>query len=113
MFSSAFGAEAFDVADLLPLGGGLEVLHRGDLQLFEEAAGGFRRRRPGTRVTSIRVGGNFAFSFTAAGISPVSISASIFSASVLPTPGTSVARPAPRSSATETGLSRIALAAVL
>ena len=27
---------------------------------------------PGTRVTSIRVGGNFAFSFTAAGISPVS-----------------------------------------
>ena len=48
---------------------------------------------PGTRVTSIRVGGNFAFSFTAAGISPVSSSASIFSASVLPTPGTSVALP--------------------
>ena len=49
--------------------------------------------RPGTRVTSIRVGGNFAFSFTAAGISPVSSRASIFSASVLPTPGISVARP--------------------
>ncbi len=67
---------------------------------------------PGTRVTSIRVGGNFAFSFTAAGISPVSSSASIFSASVLPTPGISVARPAAASSATETGLSRIAIAAV-
>ena len=49
--------------------------------------------RPGTRVTSIRVGGNFAFSFTAAGISPVSSRASIFSASVLPTPGISVALP--------------------
>ena len=68
---------------------------------------------PGTRVTSTSVGGNFAFSFTAAGISPVAISASIFSASVLPTPGTSVARPAAARSATETGLSRIAFAAVL
>ena len=68
---------------------------------------------PGTRVTSIRVGGNLALSFTAAGISPVSSSASIFSARVLPTPGTSVARPAAARSATETGLSRIALAAAL
>ena len=67
---------------------------------------------PGTRVTSTRVGGNFAFSFTAAGISPVSSRASIFSASVLPTPGSSVARPARASSSTETGLSRIAFAAV-
>ena len=66
---------------------------------------------PGTRVSSIRVGGNFAFSFAAAGISPVSISASIFSASVLPTPGTFVASPRAASSATETGLSRIAAAA--
>ena len=69
--------------------------------------------RPCTRVTSISDGGNFAFSFTAAGISPVSIRASIFSARVLPTPGTSVARPAAARSATETGLSRIAFAAVL
>ncbi len=63
-------------------------------------------------MTSISVGGNFAFSFTAAGISPVSISASIFSASVLPTPETFVASPRAASSATEIGLSRIALAAV-
>ena len=69
--------------------------------------------RPGIRVTSIRLGGNFAFSFAAAGISPVSSSASIFSARVLPTPGISVARPAAARSATETGLSRIACAAVL
>jgi hypothetical protein len=68
---------------------------------------------PGTRVTSIRVGGNFAFSFTALGISPVSSRKSIFSARVLPTPAISVARPAAASSATETGLSRIALAALL
>ena len=67
---------------------------------------------PGTRVTSTSVAGNFAFSFAAAGISPVSSRASIFSASVLPTPGISVARPARASSSTETGLSRIALAAV-
>ena len=69
--------------------------------------------RPGTRVTSISDGGNFAFSFSAAGISPVSTRASIFSARVLPTPGISVALPAAASSATETGLSRIAFAAVL
>jgi hypothetical protein len=68
---------------------------------------------PGTRVTSISVGGNFAFSFTAAGISPVASRASIFSASVLPTPGISVARPAAASSATDIGLSRIAFAAAL
>ena len=86
---------------------------------IEAISSSSKRRRavfgptPGTRVTSIRVGGNFAFSFTAAGISPVSSSASIFSASVLPTPGISVARPCAASSATETGLSRIALAAVL
>ena len=64
-------------------------------------------------MTSIRLGGNFAFSFTAEGISPVASRASIFSASVLPTPGISVARPAAARSATETGLSRIACAAVL
>ena len=77
---------------LFALGRRFEVLHRGDVELLEEAPRGFRPT-PGTRVTSIRVGGNFAFSFTAAGISPVASSASIFSASVLPTPGTSVARP--------------------
>ena len=63
-------------------------------------------------MTAIRVGGNFAFSFAAAGISPVASRASIFSASVLPTPGISVARPWAASSATETGLSRIAVAAL-
>ncbi len=56
--------------------------------------------------------GNFAFSFAAAGISPVSSRASIFSASVLPTPGISVALAFAASSATETGLSRIAVAAL-
>ena len=68
---------------------------------------------PGIRVTEISVVGNCARNLTAEGMSPVSSSRSIFSASVLPTPGSSVARPARASSATETGHSRIAFAAVL
>ena len=65
------------------------------------------------RVTSTSPGGNFAFSFSAAGIVPVSSSASIFSAIVLPTPGSSLdparrAR-APRPTRAD---SRIALAAL-
>ena len=43
--------------------------------------------RPGRRVMSISPGGNFARSFSAAGIVPVSSSATIFSSSVLPMPG--------------------------
>ena len=43
--------------------------------------------RPGSRVMSIRPGGNFARSFSAAGIVPVSSSATIFSSSVLPIAG--------------------------
>ena len=77
--------EPADVADPLVLGRLLQLLQGRDPELVVEAAGGFRPR-PGTRVTAIRVGGNFAFNFTAAGISPVSIRASIFSARVLPTP---------------------------
>ena len=112
MFSSAFGPSPLTSRIL----SASPAAFRSSI---EEISSSSKRRRavfgptPGTRVTSIRVGGNFAFSFTAAGISPVAISASIFSASVLPTPGTSVARPCAASSATETGLSRIALAAVL
>ena len=66
---------------------------------------------PGTRVTAIRVGGNFFFSFTAEGISPVSSRVTIFSCRVLPIPGSSIARPARASSSTETGDSRTVLAA--
>ena len=53
-----------------------------------------------------------ACSFSAAGIEPVSSSASIFSAIVLPTPASSVTRPWRASSATDTPDSRIALAAL-
>ena len=45
------------------------------------------------RVISIRPGGNFARSFSAAGIVPVSSSATIFSCERLADPGSSVARP--------------------
>ena len=55
--------------------------------------------------------GNFARSFWAAGMSPVSISAWIFSCSVLPTLRSSVARPSFASWATDTGESRMDLAA--
>ena len=79
---------------------------------LETPSSSWRRRAvfaptPGTRVTSTRAGGNFRFSFAAAGISPVSSSARIFCSSVSPTPGSSVARPARASSSTETGLWRI------
>ena len=53
-------------------------------------------RGPGRRVIAIRPGGNFARSFSAAGIVPVSSSARIFSCSVLPIAGSSVARPVAR-----------------
>ncbi len=66
---------------------------------------------PGIRVTSISVSGNLAFSFAAAGISPVSSRSTIFVSSVAPTPGSSVTRPARASSATDTGLWRITRAA--
>ena len=46
--------------------------------------------RPGRRVRSMSPGGNFARSFSAAGMVPVSSSARIFSSSVLPMPGSSV-----------------------
>ena len=75
------------------LGRLLQVLERGDRRARRRGGARFSAPTPGTRVTSIRVGGNFAFSFAAAGISPVSSRASIFSASVLPTPGISVALP--------------------
>jgi hypothetical protein len=53
-----------------------------------------------------------ARSFTAAGMSPVSSSARIFSSSVLPIPGNSVTRPSRVIASTETAASRTALAAV-
>ena len=62
-------------------------------------------------MIAIRPGGNFARSFSAAGIVPVSTSARIFSCSVLPIPGSSVARPSRASAATDTDASRTALAA--
>ena len=60
----------------------------------------------------MRPGGNFFFSFSALGIEPVSSSTSSFSASVLPMPGSSVARPSRTSSSTDTGEFLIAWAAV-
>ena len=64
------------------------------------------------RVTSTSPAGIFAFSLSAEGIEPESSRASIFSAIVLPTPESSVARPWRASSATEAPDSRIALAAL-
>ncbi len=63
------------------------------------------------RVIAIRPGGNFARSRSAAGIAPVSASATIFSCSVSPIPGSSVARPARASPATDTDDSRTVSAA--
>jgi hypothetical protein len=63
------------------------------------------------RVISTSPDGMRCFSLSAEGIEPVSSSASIFSAIVLPTPASSTARPCLASSATETPASRIALAA--
>ena len=48
---------------------------------------------PGSRVISTSPGGNFARSFTSAGISPVSASEITFSWMIAPIPGSSVARP--------------------
>ena len=111
-FSSAFGPRPFTSRIFSPsaafLRSSIEAMPSSSKSSFAVFA-----PSPGTLVTSISVGGNFAFSFTAAGISPVASRASIFSASVLPTPGMSVALPLAASSATETGLSRIAWAAVL
>ena len=64
------------------------------------------------RVTSTSPAGIFAFSLSADGIEPVSSSASIFSAIVLPTPESSSTRPCFAISSTETPASRIALAAL-
>ena len=63
-------------------------------------------------MTAISPGGNFARSFCAAGMSPVSSSACSFSSSVLPMPGSSVTRPSRVSAITDTDASRTALAAV-
>ena len=68
---------------------------------------------PGTRVTSTRVAGNFAFSLSAEGMLPVSISVSIFSASVLPIAGSSVSLPSFASCSIETGLCATVRAASL
>ena len=64
------------------------------------------------RVTSTRPDGIRCFSLSADGIEPVSSSASIFSAIVLPTPASTSARPCFAISAPETPATRIALAAL-
>ncbi len=68
--------------------------------------------RPGMRVISTRPAGILAFSLSAEGIEPVSSSASIFSAMVLPTPDSSSTRPERAISSTDTPESRIAFAAL-
>ncbi len=62
-------------------------------ELVEQLRARFLGPSPGMRVTSTRPGGNLALSLSADGISPVSSSASIFSAIVLPMPGELGARP--------------------
>ncbi len=57
-------------------------------------------------------GGKRARSFSAAGIDPVRTSVSIFSWSVLPIPGSSLARPSSASAATDTDASRTLFAAL-
>ena len=64
------------------------------------------------RVTSTSPTGIRAFSLSPDGMLPDSSRASIFSAIVFPTPGSSSARPCRASSATDTPASRIALAAL-
>ena len=107
------GAEPLDVPDPLSL----RAASPSSSRLLTPSSSKSRRAvfapTPGILVTSTRLGGYFAFSFTAEGISPVSIRATIFSCSVLPTPGSSVARPARASSSTDTGLWRITRAASL
>ena len=61
---------------------------------------------------AINPAGNLARSRSAAGIVPVSSSATILSCNVAPIPGSSVARPARASAATDTDASRTVLAAV-
>ena len=64
------------------------------------------------RVISTRPAGILALSLSAEGIEPVSSSASIFSAMVLPTPDSSSTRPERAISSTDTPESRIAFAAL-
>ena len=91
-FSSAFGPRPLSVADPLLLGGRAQLLEARDAELVVERRAVFAPS-PGTLVTSISEGGNFAFSFAAAGISPVSSSATIFSCERLADPG-QLGRPA-------------------
>ncbi len=77
----------------------------------------YRRRarlgpRPPSRVISMTPAGYLARSFSAAGIVPVSSSATSFSSSVLPTPGSSVTRPSRTIRATGCEASRTAFAAL-
>jgi len=86
-------------------------LRRIDRQLVKEPA-----RPLGAKAGQARdrqqAGGKRSRSLTAAGISPVSISARIFSSSVAPMPASSVTRPASASAATEVGASRTTFAAL-
>ena len=68
--------------------------------------------KPGSRVISTRPGGYFALSLSALGIVPVSSSVSIFSAIVLPIPGSFVTVPARLISSIDAVASRIAFAAL-
>ena len=103
--------EALDVAQLLALGGGAQRLRASRSPARRTARRAFFGPRPGRRVISISPGGYFARSFSAAGIVPVSSSATSFSSSVLPIPGSEVTVPARVSAATETVASRAAFAA--
>ena len=71
-------------------------------ELVEEAPRALGTEARAAPVIATSPGGKRARSFTAAGISPVSIRSVIFCSSVAPIPGSSVTRPSRVSAATDT-----------
>ena len=86
-------AEPAQAADAAVLDRGAQRVERVDAELVVAAACARLGPKPGRCMTEISPTGNFARSFTSVGMSPVSSSASSFSSSVLPIPGSSVTRP--------------------
>ena len=87
------GPEAAHVAQLLGLGRRAQALERVDAELVVELAGALGPEAGQAREVDEARPGIRARSFSMAGIVPVSSSASIFSSSVRPMPGSSVTLP--------------------
>ena len=105
-------AEAAQLAQPPVLDRRAQRVERVDAELVVHALAPAWRRSPGRCMTEIRPTGIFARSFTSAGMSPVSSSASIFSSSVLPMFGSSVTLPSRARAATDTAESRTVRAAL-